>query len=60
MIIEKFWETQLWRFEKVFEHFIMFTELADAFNFNGSCYRQSARHCDLVSIGEAFHRNLAS
>ena len=35
IIFEKFWETQLQRFEKVSEYFIMFIEQADTLNFNG-------------------------
>ena len=31
IIFEKCWKTQLWRFEQVFEHFIMFTELVNTF-----------------------------
>ena len=31
IIFEKLCKTQLWRFEKVFEHFIVFTELAAPF-----------------------------
>ena len=49
-------ETQLWRFEMVFEHFITLTDLVDT--LSRFARSTTARHSNLASIGDASHRNL--
>ena len=44
--------------QKVFEHFIMFTELRGLVVFKGLPDRKWARLSDSANIGEASHRNL--